>query len=278
MLALSDLVGVPVRTPTGGRGGRVADLTVSLGTTHPEVRRLLVRESRSAARLVPHDAFAVDPAGGMVVFDDGASVPADPGHPALDAGELLLWRDVLDTQVVDLDGHRLARVSDVLLQPAGAGLEVLGVDLGVAALVRRLLPRAVRRGRTSVPLDWDHLHLTSRRGHAVQLAADTAGFRSLDARGLAHLLGRLTTDAGADVVRAVDPAHAAAALHHAHPSTARHLVRVLRHEERRRLADAATDEHAQTLDRLGRAASSPPRRRLLRTRGWRVRRPPEDRA
>src|SRR5699024_8722759 len=112
----------------------------------------------------------------------------------------------------DLEGHRLARVSDVLLHPRGSGLEVLGVDLGVAGLLRRLLPRAVRRGRTSVPLDWDRLHLTSPRGHAVQLAADAAGFRSLDAHGLAHLLGRLTTDAGVDLVRAVAPAHAAAAL------------------------------------------------------------------
>ncbi|MDR7255415.1 sporulation protein YlmC with PRC-barrel domain [Nocardioides sp. BE266] len=276
LLVLSDLVGAPARTPTGARVGRVADLTVTLGTTHPEVRRLLVRESRAAARLVPYDAVAVDPAGGVVTTDDGA--PVDPGRPALEDAELLLWRDVVDTQVVDLHGHRLARVSDVVLRPAGTGLEVLGVDLGAAGLVRRLLPRAMRRGRTSAPLGWDHLHLTSPRGHAVQLTADDAGFRSLDARGLAHLLGRLTTDAGADVIRAVEPAHAVAALHHAHPSTALHLVRALRHDERRRLTEAATGEHAQTLDRLGHAASAPLPRRLRRTRGWRVHRPPEEHA
>jgi hypothetical protein len=109
----------------------------------------------------------------------------------------------------------------------------------------------------------------------VQLATDTAGFRSLDPRGLAHLLGRLSTGAGTDVIRAVAPAHAAAALHHAHPGTARRLVRALHHDERRRLTDAATDDHAQTLERLGRAASTRQPRRLLRTRGWRVHRPPD---
>lgn len=275
--ALSDLVGRPVRAPTGERRGRVADLTVTLGTEHPEVRRLLVREARTAGHLLTRDAFLVEPGRVVVVADGARAAPVDPGRPPLEEGELLLWRDVADTQVVDLDGHRLARVSDVLLQPVGDGLEVVGVDLGVAGLLRRLLPRALRRGRPSLSLDWSDLHLTSPRGHAVQLATGTAGFRRLDPHGLAHLLGRLSTGAGTDVIRAVAPAHAAAALHHAHPGTARRLVRALRHDERRRLADAAAHDHAETLERLDRAASARPPRRLLRTRGWRVRRPPDSR-
>ena len=50
---------------------------------------------------------------------------------ALASDEILLKRDVLDTQIVDVVGQRLARVADVLLaRTAGGRLEALGVEVG----------------------------------------------------------------------------------------------------------------------------------------------------
>src|SRR5689334_797508 len=46
----------------------------------------------------------------------------------LAADEILLARDVLDTQIVDIADQRLARVADVLLTPRGAGVEIVGVE------------------------------------------------------------------------------------------------------------------------------------------------------
>ena len=50
---------------------------------------------------------------------------------ALDPDEILLVRDVLDTQIVDVVGQRLARVADVLLaRRPDAALEPVGVEVG----------------------------------------------------------------------------------------------------------------------------------------------------
>jgi hypothetical protein len=209
---------------------------------------------------------------------DVAALRADPRSPPLEADEVLLARDVMDTQVVDLLGHHLSRVSDVLLEgadhPGEERLLVVAVDLGTAGLLRRL-GLGLLAGGSVVAVEWRHLHLTSTRGHAVQLTTDQAGFRTLDPHGLAELLTRLSTPRARDVIRAIDPARAAAAIHHSHPHAGRRLVHALSSEERARLVAHAADEHARTITRLGRPTSPAHHRRYRRTAGWRLHRPPE---
>ncbi len=53
---------------------------------------------------------------------------------ALAHDEILLRRDVPDTQIVDVAGQRLARVADVLCaRTRGVRLEILGVEVGIPA-------------------------------------------------------------------------------------------------------------------------------------------------
>jgi sporulation protein YlmC with PRC-barrel domain len=273
-ILLSSQLGRQVVTPDGAVLGRVVDLSVRLGPAHPEVHRVLVREHRSSGFLVPHPAL-VTTATDLEVrqWPDAVARAVDLRHLPLEDGELLLWRDVVDTQVVDLRGRHLSRVSDVLLERVGEHLEVPAVDLGTAGLLHRVgLGRLDRRGSV-LAAEWSDLHLTSRRGHLVQLSADAAAFRHLDDAGLAELLTRLSTPDATDVIRAVEPEHAAAALHRSHPTIARRLVRELGTADRRRLLAEARDEHVETLTRLDRDVATPARRRWRRTEGWRLHRP-----
>ncbi len=68
---------------------------------------------------------------------------------ALDDDEILLVRDVLDTQIVDVVGQRLARVADVVLtRTADDRLELVGVEVGFGGVLRRLgLRRLAARDR-----------------------------------------------------------------------------------------------------------------------------------
>lgn len=284
---LSHEIGRRVTAYDGSALGRVVDMTVSLGPDRAPVRRLLVEAGRSSGYLVP--VRDLERAGGQDAWVvragvDVAALRAEPRRPPLEADEVLLARDVMDTQVVDLLGHHLSRVSDVLLEHTDADgdgdgdgdghLEVVAVDLGTAGLLRRL-GLGPLAGRSVVAVEWRHLHLTSTRGHAVQLTTDQAGFRRLDPHGLAELLTRLSASRARDVLRAVDPAHAAAAIHHSHPHAGRRLVHALSSDERARLVAHASDEHARTITSLGRSTSPADHRRYRRTAGWRLHRPPE---
>lgn len=272
---LSEQLGLPVVTPEGHRLGRVADLSVQLGLEEPSVHRVLVRSRRRRGYLLAWREIAEITPERLVVRAHADAVPMDPDRPQLEPHELLLGRDVLDTQVVDLRGLRLSRVSEVLLRRSAGGLDVVAVDLGSAGLLRRVGLARLARRQPARPVVWAAVHLSSRRGHQVQLTTDAANFRRLDAHGLAELLTRLSTHAATDVIRAVDPAHAAAAIDRSHPLTARRLVHALSLSERRRLTAAAAKDHAETITELSRHGSPIRRRRFLRTAGWRLHRPSE---
>jgi len=273
---LSRLLGRPVRSSDGVRVGRVVDMTVLYDIPHPNVHRLGVGRGRRIRYLLPWRLVQTysDEELSLPVDRMGLSAYATAPDPNLEDRELLLAWDVLDTQVVDLVGRRLSRVSDVFLMSGSYGeLEVAAVDVGAGSLLRRIGFRRLGDRFRPVAVDWAALHLTSRRGHLVQLATADTALHRLDASELAELLPRLSADRAVDVVRSTHPAHSAAALHASHPEIRRRLLHLLTQQELQRLVDAASPTLARLLTELH--ATPTPSRRYLRTSGWRVRRPPK---
>jgi sporulation protein YlmC with PRC-barrel domain len=272
---LSRQLSRPVRSSEGVKVGRVIDLTALYDLEHPTVHRLAVGRARRILYLLPWSLVRTHDDEHVVVGVDrmGLSTYASPPDPTLEDRELLLARDVLDTQIVDLAGRRLSRVSDVIMVAGSEGrLEVAAVDVGAGSLLRRMGLRRLGDRLDPVVVDWVELHLTSPRGHVIQLATAAAALHRLNASDLAHLLARLSPDKAVDVIRTTKPAHAAAALHASHPELRHRLLHILRPHELQRLIDAAPPTVAQ---RLAELPSSPPPRRRLRTSGWRILRPPE---
>jgi hypothetical protein len=273
---LSRQLGWQVRSADGIQIGRVVDLTVRYGASHPAVHRRGVGRGRRLRYLFPEALVRPGDDRQLSVAIGRAELSAYACAPdvLLEESELLLGRDVLDTQVVDLGGRRLSRVSDVIMTTGPDGrLEVAAVDVGAGSLLRRMGFRWVGGRLDPVAVDWAELHLTSRRGHVVQLATPTTAMHRCDASQLAELLARLSPEMALDVVRAMHPGRSAAALHASHPELRRRLVHLLSATELRRLVDAAQPTQATLLTEV---PTSPERaRRQLRTSGWRVRRPPE---
>lgn len=247
VLLLSRLVGREVRGPDGRPVGRLADLIVCLDGNHgpPAVQRLVVTGRRGPTLVVPWAAVEEFDAGPVTLAATGFAV--DSLAEALGPDELLLVRDVLDTQVVDVVGQRLARVADVLLARDGHGaLELAGVEVGFGGVLRRLSFGGGLLARDVV--DWADLHLASDRGHAVQLSTPRSAVHRLDAPGLAALISRVDVDAATEILAARDPRVAAEAVRAVHPEVAE---RIVRHPSRR-------------ARRFFRAGVWPHRRRLIR--------------
>ncbi|TXL57490.1 PRC-barrel domain-containing protein [Aeromicrobium terrae] len=256
-LELSRVLGCPVVTADGVRAGVVADLTARLPGGAPRVERLAVGTRRRAEYLVPWSSVQTVDAG-MVRLSSPAQA-LDRDHRiggggltdrALSEEEILLGRDVMDSQVVDLAGLRLSRVSDVLLETAEDGVWVAAVDLGIGAVLARLGLRRLGERLPPVVVAWEDLHLASPRGHSVQLATAAEQLRRLDAATLSAVVTRMPTEPATDVLRAIGPEHADRVLR------ASHAV------HRRRLRDELVGE------------PSPRLRRSRRTAGWRVHRSP----
>lgn len=267
VLLLSRVTGQQVLTPDGRVVGRLTDLTVRLDGTGVgrRVARLVVRLPGGRTVLLPWDGVQDFQSGRVIVAADGQgfSATSDPLAP----DEILLKRDVLDTQIVDVVGQRMARVADVLLaRTHGGQLELMGVEVGFAGVLRRMGLRGVRPGEDIVA--WSDLHLTSERGQAVQLSTPRAAVHRLDARGLAALVSRVHPDAATEILAVKEPAVAADAVRVVHPEVADRVLRAMPRPQADRIVASMPADHAGHW--RNRLAHRPPwrGRRFLRSRVW----------
>lgn len=272
VLFLSRVTGQDVLGPDGRVIGRLVDLTADLvEDSGPHlVDRVVVKRGRGALLLLPWETVAnvgrdqlvlgIDAAGtDRYVVDDLAEALADQ--------EILLVRDVLDTQIVDVVGQRLARVADVVLTPTPDGhLELIGVEVGFGGVLRRLHLPVLRSGEDVVV--WADLHLTSERGHAVQLATPRAAVHHLDARGLAELVSRVDTESATEILATRNPEVAAEVVRVAHPTVGERVLRAMPAALATRIVAAMPAEHAgrwrATLQHMPALRG----RRLLRSHVW----------
>ncbi len=224
MLLLSDLVGSDVRAAEGTVVGHLVDVTVEVGADHPTVRRVGIGRRRKLRAFVDWEAVTSFEHDDIQLSIPAASVGGRDGDLDLTPREVLLVRDVLDTQIIDIAGKRLARASEVLLARADADVRVVAVDVGAAGVWRRLGFDRLAERTPEQAVDWTDLHLTSARGHALQLSTPGAGVHRLAAPELAAVVAHLPTASAAQVLDAVSPGAAAAALRVSHPRVGARLL------------------------------------------------------
>jgi hypothetical protein len=144
--------------------------------------------------------------------------------------------------------------------------------VGIAAVLRRLgLGWLTGRLRHQV-VPVDQLHLSSVRGHQVQLAVSTSAVYQLDAGDLSHLLTRLDVAKATEVIGQVGPQRAAEALLKSHPVVGRRLMSALPGAESSRVRRHLPPGSAVTHPHLHQGSLTPPRR-IARFAGWRTHRP-----
>jgi magnesium transporter len=140
-LALTELLGAPVFDTAGSRCGKVRELALIPQEDRARVALLIVKTD-SGNRILP---FASVTALNGGVRADGLAADWAPGDGS--EGMLLLERDLLDQQVIDVFGRKVVRVNDLDLQQESAGnrlvLKVGSVDVGPRGAIRRLLKGVV---------------------------------------------------------------------------------------------------------------------------------------
>ncbi len=155
-----------------------------------------------------------------------------------------------------------------MLNRCGDGrLELVGVDVGFGAVLRRLgLRRLAARVGPDV-VAWSDLHLTSERGHAVQLATPRSAVHHLDAAELAALVDKLDVESASEILAARPPSVAADVVR-AEPVVGERVLRAMAEETAARIVASMPPADARRW--RGRLAHIPTLRgrRFLRFRVW----------
>lgn len=277
-IPLSRWLKVPVLWGDRHELGRLVDVTAVLSGATPALHRLVIGGRGQPKYLVPWSRVASWDTSRIVLASEEVGVEAyrvagrkRVGGIVLSDEEVMLSRDILDSQVVDLSNRRLARVSEVLMAGADGALSVTAVDLGMGALLSRMGLGWLGRQMQPTLVAWGDLHLASGRGHSVQLATEPDRLRRLDSVALAELVARLGTTPAVDVLRTVGTSRSIDALDLSHDVHRRRVLRAMSTDEADRMVEDAPAELARSLATL-RDAHGMSGRRLLRTAGWRLHR------
>src|SRR5205807_3979056 len=218
LVSVAGLVGRPVRNQKGAEIGDVTDVVAKWGgeDDYPPVTGLVVRVGRRDA-YVPFDQ--VDKLDSDKVVLKSARV--DLRDFDRREGEVTLVRDVLDHQLVDVDGVKVVRAADLYLAPVYDSLRLVGVDVSAQSLLRRLGPARWRtRPTPDRVIDWAAIQPfgtpTGPTGE-VKLRTPHNGLRRLRPGEVADLLEDLSRGARRELLSVLEPEAAADALEEMEP-------------------------------------------------------------
>lgn len=131
---LSSVIGRSVISSNGDELGVLRDLLMVPGEVFPEVSHILFK-SRRGMKSLPWSEVALFTH--VVISASGINPPGLALHiPA--EGEILVKRDILDKQIVDVNGAKVVRVNDIKLGKLHGKLCIFSVDIGFRGLLRRL--------------------------------------------------------------------------------------------------------------------------------------------
>jgi CBS domain-containing protein/sporulation protein YlmC with PRC-barrel domain len=141
---VATLVGMPVMGEDGKECGRIQELAVDVGKDSTRVYGFLLAwrgSGKSHRSMVPVETIKMPHAA-----DRTLRTGAKPERVPSLSDTLLLERDLLDQQIIDVDGRKVVRVNDVNLawERAGDGdetttLRIEDVEIGMRGALRRLL-------------------------------------------------------------------------------------------------------------------------------------------
>jgi len=239
-LALSELLGATVYDPSGVSSGRVREVTLAPQEDRSRISSLIVK-TKSGNRVLPFTAVAA--------INGGVRASTAPGEWPIVSGTeglFLLERDLLDQQVIDINGRKVVRVNDVDLQVDDLKdkdatrtytvLRVHSVDVGARGAVRRLLrgvaPKTALQallGRIpprSIP--WNFVDvIETDPARRVKLKISHEGLATLHPADIADIVEDLAPDERQAVFQTLDEETAAEALEEVTPRVQKAIVESL---------------------------------------------------
>ncbi|HRJ88768.1 MAG: magnesium transporter [Blastocatellia bacterium] len=265
MLYLSQVLGRPILDARGEKIASINDVLVRYGSEdYPPVIGIVARLRRRNFFIPQRNLAEFGEFGARM---SSAKLNLTPFERR--EGEVLLGKDVLDNQLIDVDGKRVVRVNDVQIIPAGDTWRVSGADVSFQGFLRRLMPKGFYgSSRVVEVLDWSDVGYLATdtatatvqlksskdklsRLHPVEIAqlAETLSpihrtevVESLDNEFAADTLEEMSTEAQARILEEMDEERAADILEEMSPDDAADVLGELSDEKAQELFDLMEDD------------------------------------
>jgi len=256
-LALSELLGATVYDPSGA-AGRVREVTLTPQEDRSRVSSLIVKTKSGNRILALESVSAIN--GGVRTATSAAQWPVSNGTEGL----FLLERDLLDQQVIDVNGRKVVRVNDVDLEfdsqkDANRSLSILrvhSVDVGARGAMRRLLRGVAPKNALQLLLGkipprsipWNFVDvIETDPARRVKLKISHEGLAKLHPADIADIVEELAPDERQAVFQTLDEETAAEALEEVEPKVQKSIVESLDSERAAEIVEEMNPDAAADL-------------------------------
>jgi magnesium transporter len=264
VLYFTELMGMPVYDLTARRIGRVKDAAL-VPLVHPaRIDRFLIGGGLAWLTVRYDQVGSISRKDGIVLSDEQLTFYHD------DEYMLRIGRDLLDQQIIDVNGRKVVRVNDLTFEIRNDGprdvLAVQEVDIGIRSIFRRLLQGAVpsqwvRRMQQAIPpnfICWDMCNVVEpdpQRRLRLNISyqkleemhpADLADIvEELGPAERGAIFETLDSEAAADALSEVDPKMQVSILESLEPEKAADIVEEMAPDEAADLLSELEDETSE---------------------------------
>ncbi|HTG00619.1 MAG TPA: CBS domain-containing protein [Nitrospirota bacterium] len=224
---VSEVMGKPVLDRDGEVMAKMKDIVVGAGEPFPAVTALLVATGRTSC-YIPWDQINLF--NRRVISLNSLSKDLCPSLPA--ANDILVCRDLLDKQIVDINGAKLVRVNDLELGDVNGKLCLVAADIGLRGLLRRL--GVEKRGEQLLSLfqykmqrkliSWHYVQTIEPNVSRLTLTVSRQKVAELHPADLAEIISEVSQKERTALFGSLDVETAAEALHELEPSVQANII------------------------------------------------------
>jgi magnesium transporter len=217
---VSEVYKKPVLDQTGEEIGKLKDVIVGLGDLFPAVTSVVISAGKDTY-VVPWDMINLF--NRRVISVNARRVVLKPAEVAL--SDILICRDLLDKQIVDINGAKLVRVNDLELGDVKGKLCLVAADISLRGLLRRL--GMEKRGEKFLALfkyklqhkliSWTYVQTVEPKLTRLTLTVSRQKVANLHPADLAEIISEVSQKERTAIFGSLDVDTAAEALHELEP-------------------------------------------------------------
>jgi flagellar motility protein MotE (MotC chaperone)/sporulation protein YlmC with PRC-barrel domain len=233
-LYLSAVIGKTVIDELGREMGRLSDLIMVPGEIFPEVSHLLVRMRKDTVSIPWQEVSLFNP---FVISIKGTPTEIPSFTPK--EGDILVKRDILDRQIVDVNGAKVVRVNDLKLGGYHDLLCIFSVDIGFRGLLRRLgyervwekLVRGLNKELPHQEISWEYVQPLEMNLSRLTLTMARDQLADLHPADIAHIISQISHKHIQTVLTSLDTETAGEAIHELEPELRSRVMSQLNSEQ-----------------------------------------------
>lgn len=224
---VADVLGKMVLDPMGEEIGKLHDIAVEGGSPFPRAAGLVLEKKKKMWFLPWSD---------LNIFNrriiSSKKRESDLSEFQAAADMLLIGRDILDKQIVDINGAKVVRVNDVKLTEEGGAACVTDVDVGVRGILRRLgverrgdaFFHAIRHPLRHQLISWEFIQPLESKLDRLTLALSREALSKIHPADIAQIISGMSPDERKGFFEKLDLETAAEALHELEPEVQADII------------------------------------------------------